>query len=417
MVNKRTAEVAFKADPDKEVKDVRMKIESESDSENALGAQNNTPGEPDEVMRAAWKKLDVPWKNDKSRDHPGYEGGSAEDVLSIIGCGKSPSSYLKLDKLIICNAEIGTLASAILEGVMRRYDDSDYMAHFNYSRDCPPYQFILNCSTDSSCKRLKKEFNDGREPDIPRIKVVKGENVMVAQAAKYIVLGCKPYMVNTILSQPGMKDALHGKILISICGGVTSEDLEKAIYGDYDPEATDRCQIVRVMPNTAAKINQSMTLIATHPHKRDIDAEFNIVHWLFECVGEVVELPEEKMDAATALAGSGPAFVLLMLEGMIDGAVAMGIPRDKATRMAAQTMKGAALGVMGGQFREDERDTFDGTHPAILRDQVTTPGGCTMGGLMVLEEEGVRGAIAKCIRRTTVVASQLGGGGKNVNGV
>lgn len=84
----------------------------------------------------------------------------------------------------------------------------------------------------------------------------------------------------------------------------------------------------------------------------------------------------------------------------------MGISRDKAAFMAAQTMKGAVLGVMGGRFGEDERDTFEGTHPAILRDQVTTPGGCTMGGLMVLGEEGVRGAIAKCIRHTTVVASQ-----------
>lgn len=91
MVNKRTAEVAFKADPDKEVKDVRMKIESESDSENTLGAENSTPpGESDEIMSAAWKKLDVPWKNDKERDHPGYEGGSSVDVLSIIGCGESP---------------------------------------------------------------------------------------------------------------------------------------------------------------------------------------------------------------------------------------------------------------------------------------------------------------------------------------
>lgn len=314
------------------------------------------------------------------------------------------------------NAQIGTLASAILEGVMRRYDDSDYMEHFNYNHNCPPFRFILNCSSDSSGKRLRREFNDGRDPDIPRIKVVKGENVMVAQAAKYIMLGCKPYMVNTILSQPGMREALHGKILISLCGGVTNEDLEKAIYGDYDPDTADRCQIVRVMPNTAAKINQSMTVLATQPHKKIGDAEFNIVHRLFECVGEVVEVPEGKMDAATALAGSGPAFALMMLEGMIDGAVAMGIQRKKATLMATQTMKGAALGVMGGHFGEDERDTFEATHPAILRDQITTPGGCTMGGLMVLEEEGVRGAIAKCIRRTTVVASQLGGE-KNVNGV
>lgn len=121
------------------------------------------------------------------------------------------------------------------------------------------------------------------------------------------------------------------------------------------------------------------------------------------------------MDAATALAGSGPAFCLLMLEGLIDGAVAMGIPRKDATTMAAQTMKGAALGVMGGEYGDDEY--YSGTHLTILRNQVTTPGGCTMAGLMTLEEEGVRGSIARCINRTTVVASQLGNGAKNANGV
>lgn len=152
MVNKRTA-VAFKAEPDKEVKDVRMKIESESDSENAFGAENNTPpGEPDEIMRAAWKKTDVPWKNYRSRDYPGYEGGSSEDILSIIGCGKSSHFFSRGDWLVISNAEIGTLASATLEGIMRRYDDSDYMEHFNYSGDCPPFQFILNCCSTAPAR-------------------------------------------------------------------------------------------------------------------------------------------------------------------------------------------------------------------------------------------------------------------------
>lgn len=102
MVNTRKAEVASKADPDAQVKDVRMKIESESDGEN--GAGNNTPDDSMEVMRAAWKKLDVPWKNDKSRDYPGYEGGSGEDVLSIIGCGKSSHSFSGVDWLAISNA-------------------------------------------------------------------------------------------------------------------------------------------------------------------------------------------------------------------------------------------------------------------------------------------------------------------------
>jgi pyrroline-5-carboxylate reductase len=110
------------------------------------------------------------------------------------------------------------------------------------------------------------------------------------------------------------------------------------------------------------------------------------------------------MDASTALCGSGPAFFALMLEAIIDGAVAMGLPRVEAQKMAAQTMKGTAEMVLQGE------------HPALLRDKVTTPGGCTIGGLLVLEEGRVRGTVAKAVREATVVASQLGKGIQGING-
>ncbi|KAI4156735.1 MAG: hypothetical protein LQ340_000049, partial [Diploschistes diacapsis] len=110
------------------------------------------------------------------------------------------------------------------------------------------------------------------------------------------------------------------------------------------------------------------------------------------------------MDASTALCGSGPAFFSLMLEAMIDGAVAMGLPRREAQLMAAQTMKGTAGLVLEGQ------------HPALLRDAVTTPGGCTIGGLLVMEEGWVWGTVARAVREATVVAEQLGRGVVGVNG-
>jgi pyrroline-5-carboxylate reductase len=110
------------------------------------------------------------------------------------------------------------------------------------------------------------------------------------------------------------------------------------------------------------------------------------------------------MDASTALCGSGPAFFALILEAAADGAVAMGIPRAEAQKMAAQTMRGAAGLVLAGE------------HPAVLRDKVSTPGGCTIGGLLVLEEGSVRGTVSRAVREATVVASQLGAGVKNVNG-
>ena len=125
---------------------------------------------------------------------------------------------------------------------------------------------------------------------------------------------------------------------------------------------------------------------------------------MFTRIGRVTHLPPAAMDAATALCGSGPAFFALMLEAMADGAVAMGIPRAEAQEMAAQTMRGSAGMVLNGQ------------HPAIVREKVSTPGGCTIGGLLVLEEGSLRGTIARGIREATVVASQLGKGVTNVNG-
>ncbi|KAJ3478280.1 hypothetical protein NLG97_g8623 [Lecanicillium saksenae] len=129
-----------------------------------------------------------------------------------------------------------------------------------------------------------------------------------------------------------------------------------------------------------------------------------LITWIFKQIGDVVFLPANNMDASTALAGSGPAMFLLMLEAATDGAVAMGIPRAEARRMAAQTMRGATGLVQSGE------------HPAVLRENVCTPGGCTIGGLLVLEDGGARGTIARAIREATVVASQLGKGVQNVNG-
>jgi len=129
-----------------------------------------------------------------------------------------------------------------------------------------------------------------------------------------------------------------------------------------------------------------------------------LIDWIFTRIGKVVHLPSGNMDACTALCGSGPAFMALVMDAMADGGVAMGIPRKEAQIMAAQTMKGTSQLVLKGE------------HPAVLKDKVTTPGGCTIGGLMVLEEKGVRGAVSRAIREATVVASQLGAGVKGVNG-
>ena len=213
-------------------------------------------------------------------------------------------------------------------------------------------------------------------------------------------------MVKAILEEEGIREALKGKLLISILAGVPVSQIEDILYGSVsskDPESEGRCRIVRAMPNTASLIRESMTVIAntTPPLPPDLNA---LVTWIFTRIGRVVHLPPAHMDASTALCGSGPAFFALVLEAIADGAVAMGLPRAEAQFMAAQTMRGTSGLVLNGE------------HPALVREKVSTPGGCTIGGLLVLEEGRVRGTVARGLREATVVASQLGKGVQGVNG-
>ena len=234
------------------------------------------------------------------------------------------------------------------------------------------------------------------------LETLTNQNIKGATAADILILSCKPQGFKDILGEKGMREALEGKVLVSILAGVTQPQIEEFLYPEGPKEGA--CRIVRVMPNTASFVRESMSVIQTSTPPLS-DEQHKLVEWIFSAIGRVVTLPPHLMDVSTALCGSGPAFFALMLEAAADGAVAMGLPRAEAQLMAAQTMRGTTGLVLEG-----------GEHPAILRDKVSTPGGCTIGGLLVLEEGTVRGAVSRAIREATVVASQLGQGAKNVNG-
>jgi len=266
-----------------------------------------------------------------------------------------------------------------------------------------PSRFLACVRRPESAEKLEKAFGSYSTD----VTTLAGDNLKGVQEADIILLGCKPYMFRDILSASGIKDALAGKLLISIMAGVTSEAILEHLYGTSDAQKLEQmegtCRVVRAMPNTASLVRESMTVIATStpPLPQELSA---VIDWMFTRIGRVVHLPPSSMDASTALCGSGPAFFALVLEAVADGAVAMGLPRAEAQMMAAQTMRGATGLVLNGE------------HPAILRDKVSTPGGCTIGGLLVLEEGAVRGTMARAVREATVVAAQLGKGVVGVNG-
>ena len=321
-------------------------------------------------------------------------------TLTILGCGTLG--------IAILSGILSSLSSAHSTAPSPAYPDSGTATPTTDSSPNPsgllrtPSNFITCVRRPESAKRIRNAVAafDQRYP----VAILQNNNLKGVQEADVVILGCKPYMVKDILSQPGIRDALGGKLLISICAGVPAEQIEGALYPTPKQVAAEgRCQVVRVMPNTAAIVRESMSVIAATEPPMPAE-QSSIVEWIFTRIGRVVHLPSSMMDVSTALCGSGPAFLALMLESLTDGAVAMGLPRAEAQLMAAQTMRGTAGMVLNGD------------HPALIREKVSTPGGCTIGGLLVLEEGSIRGTVARSVREATVVAGELGKGISGVNG-
>jgi pyrroline-5-carboxylate reductase len=212
------------------------------------------------------------------------------------------------------------------------------------------------------------------------------DNLEAARAASVALVCLKPQHMEAALDNEPMRGALAGKLVISIAAGVRLGQLQSWL---------PRTTIIRAMPNTPAVIGEGMTVIARGQGVSDDQAA--LAQEIFSAVGRCVELDESNMDVITALNGSGPAFAYLVLESLADGAVMMGLRRDVAFSIAAQMLQGAARMVLE-----------TGNHPAALKDQVTTPAGCTIAGLLTLEDGRIRSVLARAVEEATRVAGRLG---------
>lgn len=209
-------------------------------------------------------------------------------------------------------------------------------------------------------------------------------NRAAVEGAELVLLAVKPQLTRGVLE--GLADALEGKLLVSICAGVTTSKLAELAPG---------AKIVRAMPNTPSLIRQGMTVLCSGSGASEQDLA--VCEALFRTVGRVRVLEEKHFDVVTALSGSGPAFACVVLESLADGGVRMGLPRDVAVELAAQTMQGAARLVLE-----------TGRHPAALKDEVTTPAGCTIAGLLTMEDGRIRSILARTIEEAAKVAKGLG---------
>ena len=217
---------------------------------------------------------------------------------------------------------------------------------------------------------------------------VSTDNVATARAADIVLVGVKPSQAPELIRE--IREVLSpAKLLVSFVASVKTRALEEASGMDLP--------VVRAMPNTPATVAAGVTALCGGRFCKP--EHLALAQRMFQTVGRTVAVDEKHMDAVTGLSGSGPAFLYIIIEALAEAGVNVGLPREVATLLAAQTTLGSAKMVLE-----------TGSHPALLKDAVTTPAGCTVDGILELEEGGLRVTLIKAVKRATQRARELADG-------
>ncbi|MCI4436478.1 MAG: pyrroline-5-carboxylate reductase [Ignisphaera sp.] len=210
------------------------------------------------------------------------------------------------------------------------------------------------------------------------------DNREAVKEADIVILSVKPQHFPTVVKQCG-RDVWSGKVVVSIMAGVRLKTLKSVLIG---------AEVFRAMTNMNILVKKGSTAIALPEND---SANKGVVEEIFRCMGEVYWVPEELLDVWTSLAGSGPAFIAEIVDALVLGAVAVGMPRDLAYKAILDVLEGTA------KLLRSRND-----HPANLRDEVITPGGTTIRGVMVMESEGVKAALMKTVEAAYKRAAEIG---------
>jgi len=212
------------------------------------------------------------------------------------------------------------------------------------------------------------------------------DNREVVASADLLILAVKPQTMPNLLNE--IKADLQSRhLLVSIAAGITLRQLRDGLGSSV--------RLIRVMPNTPCLVGASAS--GYTPAETATTDDVALVDRLLNAVGKAFRVPETLLDAVTGLSGSGPAFVAVMIEALADGGVRVGLPRDVALALAAQTVMGTAKMILDANL-----------HPAMLKDMVSSPGGTTIAGLHALERAGVRAALMDTVEAATRRAKELG---------
>lgn len=267
-----------------------------------------------------------------------------------------------------------------------------------------PTKFYTTNHNEESVKNVKKVLKENIKKITEDDEVLKNfgfedhecytgkDNIKLIEKSDVVLFSIKPYQMEQVLNQ--IKEAgfdLKNKVFISLVAGWTTESMREILNNK-------EMIITRLMTNTPAKFGEGAVVVSHTGSEELLQKWKEKLNFMIEQLGVMVELPESKMDAATALVGSGPAFVLNFLEAMVDAGIKMGIPYKESYILALKTVEGTAK--MG--------QLTNYTHPSVLKHQVCTPGGTTIAGLVEMDNRGVKSGVINGITEAARVASELG---------
>lgn len=243
--------------------------------------------------------------------------------------------------------------------------------------DGPRLRVLASVRSSESQRRLQTTF----EQYSNIVEIVQGDNVRVAKEADVVLLGHKPYMLNNVLGATGVVKAVRGKLIISILAGVSTEQIQEILHG---PSSDPKAFVMLAVPNMAAKLQESMALVAEP--STDVPSELvQRTTWLFSKAGKVSFVAEPLFNLATILVGAAIALTTIAVDGILDAAVIEGMQRSQAQEIVGQCLIGTG------------KLLASGSHPALLRESISSPRGCTIRAIASLESKNVRSAFTESV--------------------
>ncbi|EED20646.1 pyrroline-5-carboxylate reductase, putative [Talaromyces stipitatus ATCC 10500] len=304
-------------------------------------------------------------------------------TLAIIGCGQIGTSILEV----------------LLTTLSQPCPNQQHNPLPILSMKLKPSRFIACVISQDSVSRLRTKFGHFARSSYPNVQISQGRVVEVVQQADIILLTLQASQGADLLSDPSLREHLAGKLLLSTCADLSVQQIEQLIYNDAIEEGgtvSERCFIVQAIPNTAAGVRQSATLISETVAGADttLPPDFqSLTTWIFSSIGTVTYMPESLMNSASMISGLAPAFYTVALEGIAKEAIARGLSEPDALFLAAQALKGTAEMVLSK--KEENKGLFALDE---VRDQaIASSNGSGARGTLVLRQATVKDSFAEAM--------------------